>query len=132
MSQEDGKKAKGTKTAKVIYWIATGLTVFVMGSGGVMMALGMQGNVQGILELGYPAYLCTILGPAKILGCIALLFGNRFPTLKEWAYAGLSFDLLGASASYALHGNLPAPHIVYPLVIWMLVLLSHRQWRRNA
>lgn len=129
MSQEDGKKTKGSKAAKALYWTTTVLVVFFMGSGGVMMLIGSPANVQGITELGYPAYLCAILGTAKVLGCIALLFGNGFPTLKEWAYAGLSFDLLGASASYVLHGNAPLLHIAAPLVIWLFVLLSHRLWK---
>lgn len=123
------KKAKGKTMAKVFYWIATLLVVFCMGSGGVMMLIGAPANVAGITALGYPAYLCTILGVAKILGCIAILFGNHFRTLKEWAYAGFTFDLLGASASYALHGGEPLMHIIAPLIIWVFVLQSHRQWK---
>jgi hypothetical protein len=122
------KKAKWMKTAKVIYWTVTLLFVSAIGSGGVMMLIGNPANVKGITDLGYPAYLCTILGVAKILGSIAILFGGRFPTLKEWAYAGISFDLLGASASYAFTGG-PVAHMVAPLVIWVLVLISHRQWK---
>jgi hypothetical protein len=116
--------------ARVFYWIETILVVFCMGSGGVMMLIGAPANVQGITELGYPAYLCTILGVAKILGCIAVLFGSKnFRTLKEWAYAGFTFDLLGASASYLLHGGEPVWHMVTPLIILVFVLLSRRQWR---
>ncbi|HXL73431.1 MAG TPA: DoxX family protein, partial [bacterium] len=97
MSTEE-MKAKYMPMAKVFYWIETLLVVSAMGSGGVMMLLQTPANVQGITALGYPAYLCTILGVAKILGCIAVLFGSKkFRTLKEWAYAGFTFDLLGAS-----------------------------------
>lgn len=124
----EAKKKKWLKTAKVIYWTVTLLFVSAIGSGGVMMLIGNPQNVKGITDLGYPAYLCTILGVAKILGSIAILFGGKFPTLKEWAYAGISFDLLGASASYALDGG-PVAHMIAPLVIWVLVLISHRQWK---
>ncbi len=123
-------KAKWMKTAKVLYWIETILVVFCMGSGGVMMLIGSPANVQGITDLGYPAYLCTILGTAKILGCIAVLFGSKkFRTLKEWAYAGFTFDLLGASASYVLHGGAPLLHVIAPLIILVFVWLSRQQWR---
>jgi uncharacterized membrane protein YphA (DoxX/SURF4 family) len=122
------KKAKWMKTAKVIYWIVTLLFVSAIGSGGVMMLIGNPENVKGITDLGYPAYLCTILGVAKILGSIAILFGGKFRTLKEWAYAGISFDLLGASASYALHGG-TLLHMIAPLVLLVFVLISHRQWK---
>jgi hypothetical protein len=123
-------KAKWMKTAKVLYWIETLLVVACMGSGGVMMLIGAPANVKGITDLGYPAYLCVILGAAKILGCIAVLFGSKkFRTLKEWAYAGFTFDLLGAPTSYLLHGGEPAFHVAAPLIILVFVLLSHRQWK---
>jgi hypothetical protein len=66
-------------------------------------------------ELGYPAYFVTILGIAKLLGGTAIL-APRFPRLKEWAYAGIAFDLLGASASHAAVGH-PAAKVVVPLVL---------------
>ncbi len=123
-------KAKYMTMAKIFYWIETLLVVSAMGSGGVMMLMAAPENVQGITALGYPAYLCTILGVAKILGCIAVLFGSKkFRTLKEWAYAGFTFDLLGASASYLLHGGEPVMHVVAPLIILIFVWLSRQQWR---
>jgi hypothetical protein len=129
MSTEE-MKAKYMPMAKVFYWIETLLVVSAMGSGGVMMLLQSPANVQGITALGYPAYLCTILGVAKILGCIAVLFfSKKFRTLKEWAYAGFTFDLLGASASYVLHGGEPVMHVAAPLILLVFVLLSRRQWR---
>ena len=42
-----------------------------------------------------PAYLISFLSIAKILGVIAILIPG-FPRIKEWAYAGLMFDLIGA------------------------------------
>ena len=128
MSAAEMKK-KYMPMAKVFYWIETLLVVSLMGSGGVMMLIGSPANVQGMTDLGYPAYLCTILGVAKILGSIAILFGSKkFRTLKEWAYAGFTFDLLGASASYALHGGEPVMHIAAPLIILIFVFLSRQQW----
>jgi hypothetical protein len=129
MSAAEMKK-KYMPMAKVFYWIETLLVVSLMGSGGVMMLIGSPANVQGMTDLGYPAYLCTILGVAKILGSIAILFSSKkFRTLKEWAYAGFTFDLLGASASYALHGGEPVMHIAAPLIILIFVFLSRQQWR---
>ena len=51
-------------------------------------------------QLGYPMYFFAILGVWKVLGAIAILV-PRFPRLKEWAYAGIFFDLTGAAASCA-------------------------------
>jgi len=71
--------------------------------------------------------LLKILGIAKLLGGIAILYG-RFPTLKEWAYAGYTFNLLGASASHAFSGD-PLLKIMVPIVILAFVLVSYRQWK---
>ena len=46
-------------------------------------------------HLGYPAYLHPFIGVAKILAVITILVPG-FPRLKEWAYAGLVIDLIGA------------------------------------
>jgi hypothetical protein len=52
------------------------------------------------------------------LGAIAILV-PRFPRLKEWAYAGIFFDLTGAAASCAAVGGYGAYgfHVIAPLII---------------
>ena len=54
--------------------------------------------VKFINSLGYPTYILPFLGVAKVLGVIAILIPG-YPRIKEWAYAGLVFDLLGAAYS---------------------------------
>ena len=49
-------------------------------------------------KLGYPQYIIPFLGVAKTLGVIAILVPG-YPRIKEWAYAGLFFDLVGATYS---------------------------------
>jgi hypothetical protein len=73
--------------------------------------------------LGYPEYLMTILGGAKILGVIALLIPG-VPLLKEWAYSGFTFDMLGASASHAFVGDSIA-ETVTPLVVLAFGITSY-------
>jgi len=70
---------------------------------------------ESIAALGYPEYLMTILGTAKLLGVVALLIPG-LPLLKEWAYAGFTFDLLGASASHAFVEDPPMKTLL-PLVV---------------
>ena len=77
----------------------------------------LKQNVDGMHALGYPTYFLTILGIWKVLGAIAMLV-PRFPRLKEWAYAGIFFDLTGAAASWAAVGGPgEAFHIIAPLII---------------
>jgi hypothetical protein len=62
----------------------TGTVAFVLLSGGTAQLLHQRETVQGILVLGYPAYVVTILGAWKVLGSATLLL-PRLPLLKEWA-----------------------------------------------
>jgi len=55
-------------------------------------------------HLGYPKYFTPFIGVAKILGVIAILI-PAFPRIKEWAYAGLAFDLIGALYSNIANGD---------------------------
>ena len=79
-------------------------------------------NPHGVVpDLGYPTYFFVILGVWKVLGAIAILV-PRFPRLKEWAYAGIFFDLTGAAASCAAVGGYGAYgfHVIAPLIITWL------------
>lgn len=110
------------------YWILTSLFCLAMGAAGVMNLMGVEAQQEAMANLGYPAYLMTILGVAKVAGVIALLI-PRMPLLKEWAYAGFTFDLLGASASHAL-SNHSVPEIVVPMVVLGIAFGSW--WLRPA
>ena len=86
------------KRNKIIYWVATVLLAIGMLQSGIFAVLRTKQWVDLITPLGYPVYFLTILGAWKILGVIAILI-PRFKLLKEWAYAGLFFDLTGAAYS---------------------------------
>jgi len=105
------------------YWLVTALFCLAMSVGGTMNLVRADMQKEAMAALGYPEYLMTILGVAKILGVIALLFPG-VPLLKEWAYAGFTFDLLGASASHAFVGDPIAERIV-PLVVLAIGIASY-------
>jgi uncharacterized membrane protein YphA (DoxX/SURF4 family) len=106
----------------IAYWVTTGLTAFVFLFGGVVDVARPSSVVEGMTKLGYPGYLAVILGVWKVLGGVAVLL-PRFPRLKEWAYAGMLFDLTGAAASHAAVGD-SASEIAIPLVILGIVIAS--------
>jgi uncharacterized membrane protein YphA (DoxX/SURF4 family) len=116
-----------TKAKSITYWTTTILIAFFMGSGGLAQLAHVQATVDGFVHiLGYPAYFVTILGFWKVLGAIAILV-PRFPRLKEWAYAGIFFDLTGAAASSAAvggSGGVYAFHILAPLVLAVVLATS--------
>jgi len=120
-----------TKVKNIAYWTTTILVAFFIGGGGVAQVARVPGTVNGFVHiLGYPAYFVTILGVWKVLGPIAILV-PRFPRLKEWAYAGIFFDLTGAAASDAAVGGAAVSgygaygfHILAPLLIAGLAVAS--------
>ena len=100
----------------IAYWVTTGLLVFELALGGVWDILRVP-QVRGLIErLGYPSYFLVILGIWKLLGAVALVV-PRFPRLKEWAYAGVIFDLTGAIASLLASGLIDAGTLGYPIVM---------------
>ncbi len=105
------------------YWLATALFCLAMTAGGMMNLMRAEMQKEAMTALGYPEYLMTILGVAKILGVIALLI-PKTPLLKEWAYAGFTFDLLGAAASHAFIGD-PIVEAFVPLVILAIAIASY-------
>jgi hypothetical protein len=114
------------KTKIIAYWITTILVAFPIGSGGVFQLAHAQASVDGFVRiLHYPAYFVTILGFWKVAGALAILV-PRFPRLKEWAYAGIFFDLTGAAASCAAVGGYGAYgfHVLAPLFICLLAVAS--------
>jgi uncharacterized membrane protein YphA (DoxX/SURF4 family) len=107
------------KAKNIVYWTMTVLVALPIGSGGVGQILQYRANPHGVVpELGYPLYFFAILGIWKVLGAIAILVPG-FPRLKEWAYAGIFFDLTGAAASCAAVGGYGAYafHVVAPLIL---------------
>ncbi len=105
------------------YWVTTGLFCTAFLFGGANHLLRTESFAEDIASLGYPLYLMTILGSAKLLGVAALLAPGR-PLLKEWAYAGFSFNLLGATASHVFAGD-PFSETVRPAALLLLGAASY-------
>ncbi len=111
-----------SKRKNVIYWLATAFVAFGFVSGGVIDLIAGPDMVAGMAHLGYPAYFLTILGTWKVLGALAILWPG-LPRLKEWAYAGMVFDLTGAAASHLASGD-GVDKVIAPAVLLGLVAVS--------
>ena len=114
------------KAKSIAYWTTTILVALPIGSGGFAQMGQFHANPHGVVPLlGYPTYFFAILGFWKALGAIAILT-PRFPRLKEWAYAGIFFDLTGAAASCAAVGGYGAYafHVIAPLILTGLTVAS--------
>lgn len=104
------------------YWLCTGMTAFAYLVGGYFDVTRPDFVIEEMTTLGYPAYFAVILGVWKILGGIAVLL-PKTPLLKEWAYAGMVFNLTSATASHlAIHDT--ASETLLPLIILAIVAAS--------
>jgi uncharacterized membrane protein YphA (DoxX/SURF4 family) len=107
----------------IAYWVTTALVVSELALGGVWDILRVP-QVRDLIErLGYPLYFLVILGIWKLLGAIALVV-PRFPRLKEWAYAGVFFDLTGAVSSQLASGLIDAGTMAYPIIMTGVAVAS--------
>lgn len=104
------------------YWVVTALVAFAFIAGGIMDLLGSPEIVATMQHLGYAPYVAVILGAWKVAGG-AVIVAPRLPLLKEWAYAGMVFDLTGASISHASAGD-PVSAIITPVILLALVTAS--------
>lgn len=117
------------KKTNILYWTFTGLFAFVMLASGIQNAIVTQPSIELITKLGYPQYIISFLGVAKILGSIAILIPG-FPRLKEWAYAGLFIDLVGATYSGIMVEGLQPP-MAGMLIFFGLFALSYIYYHKR-
>jgi uncharacterized membrane protein YphA (DoxX/SURF4 family) len=103
---------KAERNRATVYWATTALLAFELALGGVGDVLKVPQVREVTDRLGYPAYFLVILGVWKLVGAIALII-PRFPRLKEWAYAGVVFNLTGALASHIASRVIDSGTLVY-------------------
>ena len=115
---------------KTAYWVFTGLLAAFMLLASIPDLLSVPEAVAIFVHLGYPTYLLPFLGMAKALGVLAIVVPG-FPTLREWAYAGLTFDLTGALYSHLSVGD-PASTWIFAVIGLLLVTASYLLHRRTC
>ncbi len=107
-----------------VYWFVTGVMVLVMGSGAIFDLVKSDEVVELFVDdLGYPDYFPRFVGAMKLLGVAAVLV-PRIRRLTEWAYAGLTFDVIGALYSHQAV-NSPATDWLLAAVALALVIGSY-------
>ena len=113
-------------------WIVTGLMAALMLLSAVPDVLRIPGALMVFKHLGYPPYLLVFLGTAKILGVTAVL-APGFPRIKEWAFAGLTFDVTGALYSHLSVGDPPAAWMTAVIALALVSgsYIAYRMRRRQ-
>jgi hypothetical protein len=111
------------KKTKILFWVFTGLFSAFMLTSAIPNIMVTQEWEAIFVQLGYPHYLISFIGWAKLLGVIVLLIPG-LARLKEWAYAGFFFDLFGATYS-AIAVNGFVPQMLIMLIPFGLGVLSY-------
>jgi hypothetical protein len=106
-------------TINVIYWITTGLILAMMLFSAVSSFMENPEGAKMMEAIGYRPYVFHLLAVAKVLGVIAILTPG-YPRLKEWAYAGFTFDLIGAAYSFYASGFAFKDWVFMPILIAIL------------
>jgi uncharacterized membrane protein YphA (DoxX/SURF4 family) len=111
------------KSAKIIFWTTT-IIIFLFE--GVMPAFTSQTELakEGIRHLGYPAYFGIMLTVFKVLGSLAIIIPQVPRRVKEWAYAGLSFDFISAFISHWVVDGLNG-QTFFPLIVLCILIVSY-------
>ena len=118
-----GNNLSTTAKAKTIsYWVVTGFVLLVFAGSGIANLAHVPHIAEAMAHLGYPAYFLTVLGMWKVLGALAISVPG-FPRLKEWAYAGMMFDVTSAAASRAALGD-GVGMVLAPLFIAIFIAAS--------
>ncbi|MFG1946274.1 DoxX family protein [Nonomuraea sp. NPDC048826] len=118
-----------TKSRKITYWVSTVVLASALVASGIQQLLRIENEgalappyAWGIVQLGYPVYVLTLLGAWKILGAAAIV-APRYPLLKEWAYAGIFFLLTGGSFSHLASGD-PWYQLIPAVFLLVLTIVS--------
>ena len=116
------------KTVKILYWTITGLFALLLLLAGITEAVQHELGRQIMQHLGFPVHVMLIIGIGKILAAVALV-QTKSQVMKEWAYAGVTFNLIGAFAARAYAGD-SLGLILSPLIFLSVMFLSYFLWKK--
>lgn len=113
------------KKNKIIFWVATVILILWEGVMPLSTVIFAPEYVNaGTKPLGYPDYFAYTLIICKVLGVIAISFPKIPGKLREWAYAGLTFNLVFAFISHAaVDKNIG--FMLMPLVVLGILAISY-------
>jgi hypothetical protein len=114
---------------RALYWISTVLFVIPETWNAFLMLIEAPRMTETITGLGYPIYFMKMLGCAKLLGALAILALGPGSVIKEWAYAGFTFDAVSAFASLLASGAILLVACI-PLLFLAALMFSYATWRK--
>ena len=111
------------KGIKAVYWTTLAVIVVWLGIG-PLFAYDDPTSIAVILHLGYPRYFPVLITCFKVLGVLAIVIPRVPDRIKEWAYAGLTFDLLCAIIGFIVIDGY-APHMLLPITALAILMTNY-------
>ncbi|WP_276090429.1 DoxX family protein [Pedobacter sp. JY14-1] len=110
---------------KIIFWVATAILILWEGVMPLSTVFFAPEYVNaGTKPLGYPDYFAYTLIVCKVLGVIAISLPKIPGKVREWAYAGLTFNLIFAFISHAaVDRNIG--FMLLPIVVLGILAISY-------
>lgn len=117
------------KATKIIFWTTT-ILIFLFE--GVLPAFTSQTEMakEGIRHLGYPNYFGVALVVFKVVGTLILIIPSIPSRLKEWAYAGFTFDFIFAAISHGAVDGMGSFETYFPLVVLAILMVSYFSYHK--
>lgn len=112
----DLNNSRMKKRDKIIFYVVTGILTLLVGGGVAQYFFTHQIAVEGFTALGFPTWLIYPMGVAKVLGLLTI-WAIKSDTLKQWAYAGFTFNFLLAVGAHLAVGDGEFPGALIALVI---------------
>ena len=115
-----------TKVTRIVYYAVTALFSLLMLMSAGMYIFAHDLAVANFNIVQFPTFIIYPLAIAKILG-ITAIWVNKYKRLKEWAYAGFTFNALLAIGA---HLNVNDGEHMGGVMALVLVLTSYIFYRR--
>ena len=114
-----------SKSIKAVYWIATGIILFLLGWSFIAYQLFHE-TAAGFFEaFGYPTYLVYPLAYLKLIA-ILVIVTHRYNDLRDMVYAAYFINMILALVGHIVYGDFFGHAIVGAIALVVSYLLGNR------
>ena len=111
-----------------VFWTST--IIIILFEGLIPLIAPQSESVKaGAIHLGYPVYFGKALIVFKLFGVAALAIPQIPKRIKEWAYAGFTFDLIFAFLSHFIIDG-PGFQTFFPIIIMAILFTSYFSYHK--
>lgn len=116
------------KRDKIFYYSFKVLITLFFLNASTMELIKNEDSIGVYKFIGFPLYMMNFIAVSRILALIVIWI-PQFKRLKEWAYAGLCIDVVGAGyCLYMSSGNIS--YTLFPLLALAAILATYVFYHR--